>query len=119
MNDTVSWILMLSVKPGELENFRTLMEEMVAHTERNEPGTLAYEWFVSEDGSAVHLYERYADSAAALAHIAGFGENFAGRFMAAVEPTGYFVYGNPNDEVRSAVATMGARILGPFGGFAR
>ncbi|SRR5712692_5737185 len=64
MSDQVSWQVELAVKPGELDNFRTLTEEMVECT-RGEPGVLSYERFVSEDGKVVHVYERYADSAPA------------------------------------------------------
>jgi hypothetical protein len=29
MNDHVAWILEVAVKPGQMESFRTLMEDMV------------------------------------------------------------------------------------------
>ncbi len=118
MSDTVSWIVTLSVKPGELAAFRVLMEEMVAHAQ-TEPGTITYEWFVSDDGGTVHIYERYSDSAAALESSNAFGEHFAERFVAAVDVTGFYVYGNPNDAVREAHSGVGAQFLEPFGGFAR
>ena len=40
MEDQVSWVIELAVKPGELEAFKTLMEEMVAGTSL-EPTSLA------------------------------------------------------------------------------
>ncbi len=67
MADHVSWLLEVAVKPGELDTFKALMAEMVEST-RTEPGTLIYEWWISDDRSAIHLYERYADSPALLAH---------------------------------------------------
>ncbi len=118
MHDTVSWLVKVTVKPGELDAFRALMEEMVAHAQ-TQPGTLIYEWFVSDDGGAVHIYERYADSAAALDSNNAFGEHFAERFMTAVDVTGFYVYGNPNDAVRKAHGDVGAQFLESFGGFAR
>ncbi len=75
--------------------------------------------FVSEDGGACHIYERYADSAATMAHLNTFGSRFAERFLACVEPTGFYVYGAPSDEVRSVLDGFGATYLGGFGGFAR
>ncbi len=117
-NGTISWNLSLAVKPGQLETFRTLMMEMVAHTKK-ESGTVAYEWFVSDDGKAVDIYERYDDSAAALVHLGGFGEQFAERFMGAVDPTGLSVYGNPSTALRDGLEAFGAQYLAPFGGFAR
>ena len=117
MSDVVSWDLMLSVKDGKLEEFRALMDEMVAATQ-NEPGALIYEWFVSADGSAVHIYERYADSAATMAHLGSFA-GFADRFFGCVDPTGFYVYGNPDQAASDALTGSGAQIMGSFGGFAR
>jgi quinol monooxygenase YgiN len=118
MDDRVSWVLEVAVKPGQLENFRALMQEMVAST-RAEPGALGYEWFIGDDGRAVHLFERYADSAATLTHLANFGEQFAGRFLAAVDPTRFTVMGSPSNEVRAALSGFGPTFLRPFGGFTR
>jgi quinol monooxygenase YgiN len=118
MGDQVSWLLEVAVKPGQLEDFRALMHEMVESTQ-GAPGALSYEWFVSDDGGAVHLYERYADSAAVLTHLGAFGEKFAGRFLAAVDPTRFTVYGAPSAEAREALGGFGPTYLGPFGGFAR
>lgn len=71
MSSPVSWLVEVGVKPGQPESFTELMHEMVAST-RDEPGAWAYEWFVGV-GDIVHMYERYADSDAMLAHLAGFG----------------------------------------------
>jgi quinol monooxygenase YgiN len=69
MSNDVSWQVELAVKPGQLDNFRVLTSEMVEHT-RGEPGVLIYERFVSDDGTVVYVYERYADSASAISHLA-------------------------------------------------
>jgi quinol monooxygenase YgiN len=118
MNDHVSWLLELAVKPGELDNFKTVLNEMIESTEA-EPGTLMYEWSINEDGSVVHLYERFADSPGAVAHLSGFGEKFAQRFLAAVDPTRLSVYGTPSDDAKEALAALGPVYLTPLGGFAR
>ena len=55
MGDQVAWQVELAVKPGALNNFRALTEEMVEST-RGEPGVLCYERFVSADGTVVHIY---------------------------------------------------------------
>ena len=81
MGDQVSWQVELAVRSGELDKFRALTEEMV-ESARDEPGVLSYERFVSEDGQVVHVYERYADAAAAVARLRTFGRNFGGRFRA-------------------------------------
>lgn len=118
MSDVISWSLHLSVREGRLDEFRSLVPEMVAST-RSEEGALVYEWFVSPDEKTCHIYERYADSAAALAHLGTFGARFAERFLACLEPTGFFVYGDPSPEVRGVVDGFGAAYLGQFDGFSR
>src|SRR3954466_9334769 len=118
MNAPIAWLLEVTVKPGQLDTFRGLMEEMVAST-LAEPGALSYEWFMSDDGRVVHLYERYVDSAAAVAHLETFREWFAGRFLSAVDPTRFTVVGSPNDEAKSALSGFGPTFLSPFGGFVR
>ena len=117
MANTVSWNLQLAVIDGRLEDFRTLMHEMVAATEA-EPGARGYEWFVSDDGSSVHINERYAGSDAVMAHLGAFGAQFAERFLGCVQPTGLSVYGDPSAEARAALDGFGATYLGTFGGFA-
>jgi quinol monooxygenase YgiN len=116
--DRVSWLLELAVKPGKLEDFRALMDEMVEST-RAESGALAFEWFIGEDEDVVHIYERYADSEAVLTHLATFGETFAARFLDAVDATRLTVLGAPTDEARRSLTGLGATFLAPLGGFAR
>ena len=82
MDEQISWRVELAVKPGELENFQALTGEMVEAT-REEPGALSYERFVTDDGKFVHVYERYADSAAALVHLRKFGRIFGNGSRAA------------------------------------
>ncbi len=119
MSDQVYWLLEVSVKPGQTDTFKALMNEMVEATRANEPDTLNYEWSLSEDGATCHLYERYADSAAAMTHLASFGANFDERFLAVLDPTRFTVYGSPSAEVRDALGAFGAAYMTSAAGFAR
>lgn len=119
MSEDKDWLLKVSIKPGQLDTFKSVMAEMVAATEANEPDTLNYEWFISEDQQTCHIYERYVDSAATMIHFATFGEKFAERILATVEPTRFVVYGNPDETVRGALAGFGAVHMEEIGGFAR
>jgi quinol monooxygenase YgiN len=116
--DQISWVLQCDVKEGQLDAFNELMEEMVADTSE-EPGALNYEWYIADDAGAVHLYERYVDSDAAIAHLDGFKEKWAGRFMGCVNVTRFTVYGNTSDAAREVMAPLGAKQLGRWGGFSR
>lgn len=116
--NNVYWMLELSINPDQADNFPALMNDMVAATDANEPDTLAYEWHTSADGSTVHIYERYADSAAVMTHLGGF-QPFAGRFMEILTPQRFTVYGPASDEVKEALAVLGAAYMEPAGGFIR
>jgi quinol monooxygenase YgiN len=118
MDGQVSWQVELAVKPGELDNFRALTAEMVEST-RGEPGVLSYERFVSADGQTVHVYERYVDASAAVAHLRTFGRKFGGRFAGMVDRTRFTVYGTPSAELRGMLDEFGAVYLEPLGGFSR
>ena len=61
MSTIISWNLQVSIHDGRFDEFKSLMQEMVESTQK-ETGTLAYEWFLSEDSKSCHVYERYSDS---------------------------------------------------------
>ena len=119
MAGSVSWVLELRVKEGRSDELRALMEEMVSNTHAHEPGTQYYEWFMTADGSQCHLYERYADSAAALVHCHTFGARFAERFMSLLTPTRCTVYGSPDASVQGALSVLRPTYMGQAAGFHR
>ncbi len=119
MNANVYWVLELAVRPGRLNDLRSLMQDMVDAARTNEPGTLNYEWNVSDDGRACHIYVRYQDSTAVMTHMQAFGTRFTARFMELVTITRFVVYGSPDAEVKAALAAYGPVYLAPCGGFKR
>jgi quinol monooxygenase YgiN len=114
----VSWVIELAVKDGELGAFNELMEEMVSGTS-GEPQTLGYEWYISDDQGTVHIYEKYADSDAMVAHVKGFIEKWSGRFLGSCNVTRFVVYGDPSPAARELLDGFGATYLAPWGGFSR
>ena len=112
----IAWRVELQVKPGQFDNFRRLTGEMVAFA-RSEGGVLSYQRFVSQDGSQVYAYERYADSAAALAHLEIFKTRFAARFEAMVARQQFTVFGHPDPALKEVLDRFSAVYLKPFGDF--
>jgi quinol monooxygenase YgiN len=96
----------------------SVVNDLVAST-KNEPDARNYEWFASGDKKKIHLYERYTDSAAALAHLETFNEKFAQRLLATVDPARMVVYGDPTSEARKVLDGFGAIYMAQIGGFAR
>ncbi|HEX5074162.1 MAG TPA: antibiotic biosynthesis monooxygenase [Gemmatimonadaceae bacterium] len=115
----VSWMFELAVREGRDAEFRALMAEMAAATERGEPGALDYEWYVTDDGRRLHLFERYADAGAAMTHLATFGERYMRRFFDVLAPERITVYGAPDDRVRGALAQLAPQVMARAAGFSR
>jgi quinol monooxygenase YgiN len=118
MHTEVSWHVELAIKPGRLEDLRSLSDEMLAAA-RSEPGTLAYERFITADADRLVLYERYTDSAAAVSHLRAFGERFAARWGALIERKRFTVCGPASPELRAILDQFHPTYLAPFGGFSR
>ena len=126
MSDSVFFIVELEVNPSQIDDLRNVMREMVDVTRRDEPGTLSYEWFLTDDGTACHIYESYADPAAAVVHSATFPAELSRRAQAFL-PTRLTAYGTMTDEIRKkrieplqeGVPGISVVLLEPLGGFAR
>jgi len=101
----VAWHVRLAVRPGCLPALRALTAEM-ARSAATEPGVLAYERYVSADGTRVDVYERYADPASAAAHLERFGQRFAVRFEALVERRAFTVHGVVDARLRALLDPM-------------
>ena len=118
MSDTVSFLYEAAVKPGQVDELRTLMSELV-DSAQTEPGTLGYEWSLSDDQTVAHIDERYADSTATLNHLGRFRESALPRFLAAVEPRRLVVYGTPSEKVKEALEAINPVYMSAFEGFMR
>lgn len=116
MSEEVSWLLTLDMK--DLDGFKAVMADMVEATKAEE-GALHYEWFIGEDEMTAQIYERYTNSAAAVAHLKTFNERFANPFLAAVAPKGLAVMGEPSEDARKMLTAMGGAFFGPLGGFTK
>ena len=120
MTDThVAWMFELAIRDGMDADFRALMGEMAEATERNESQTLEYEWFVSDDGRRLHLWERYANEAAALAHLRNFDQRFARRFFTILRPERITLYGASVEGVRAAMGDLRPPVMVRAAGFSR
>lgn len=119
MENQVYWVLELELQTGQENAFHSLMEEMVAATQANEANTLNYEWSTSADGKLCHIFERYADSAAAITHLETFGEKYAKRFLEVLKPIRFVVYGAPNQALKDVLAGLNPTYMQPVAGFSR
>ncbi len=116
-SEQVYWVLTLAV--DDLEKFKSVVQKLVVATQKEEPGTLEYEYTVTDDQKTVDIVERYANSRAVLDHLANFGKNFSKDFMPLVKPVRFVVYGAPTDELKKALADFHPIYMTPFDGFTR
>jgi quinol monooxygenase YgiN len=58
----------LKVRDGQLEGFKRQAAEMMRRTREQDTGTLAYDWFLSEDGTQCEVHEAYVDADALVDH---------------------------------------------------
>jgi quinol monooxygenase YgiN len=113
----IYWVITFTV--DEMDKFKPLVNKLVAATEK-EPGAMQYEYTVGSDGKTVDIYERYADSKAAVTHLVdNFVPNFAKEFMALAKPQRFVVYGSASDDLKKTLADFHPAYMTSFDGFTR
>jgi quinol monooxygenase YgiN len=58
----------LKVRDGQLEGFKQQAAQMMRQTREKDTRTLAYDWFLSEDGTQCEVREAYVDADALVDH---------------------------------------------------
>jgi quinol monooxygenase YgiN len=119
MSENVILAVEFAIVPGRFEDFKTVAAEMIEATQHNEPGTLNYEWAISDDRQVCHVYERFRDSVAVMSHMERFNANFAARFGETVKLVRFVVYGRPSAQVKDALAGASPVYMAPFRGVSR
>ena len=114
----IYWMITCNVQPGQLTDFKQIVEQLVAAA-KSEPGTLAYEFSINADQSAINIFESYQDSSAVLSHVSQTFAPFAERFLALARISQFVIYGNPNNEVKKAFADFNPTYMTQFDGFTR
>lgn len=64
----------LKVREGQLEGFKRQAAEVMRQAKEKDTGTLAYDWFLSEDGTTCEVREAYVDADALIEHAQHVGE---------------------------------------------
>lgn len=119
MKNNIAWVFELTLKEGKLEELKKVMAKLSEIAEKEEEGTLNYEWTLSQDGKKCHVYERYIDSEAAVLHLNKLIANNVDKVMALGDITYFIVYGNPSEECRKILDGLGAVYMEFIGGFSR
>ena len=111
---TVEW----GIKPGGLDTFKSLANQAIDLVQANEPGMIGYQWYFNDDESKCYTVEWFNGSEAFMAHLQNVG-GILPKILEVSDITRFEVFGNPSEEARTALAGLGASIVGYYGGFTR
>jgi quinol monooxygenase YgiN len=118
-NDTVRFIVDLSIHDGKVGEFERVAQAMCASSQ-NESGTLAYSWYLSDDRKRCRLIETYTDADAAFAHLTGpVVKELVPQLLASSKVAAFEVYGDPGHKATEILMRFGAEIFKPWLGFNR
>ncbi len=102
------------IRAGQRAALETAMKDLVAFVEANEPRPLAYNMYVSEDGTRMTVVQLHPDSESVEEHMRLAGPIFA-RFADLLDMTSMDVYGAASAALLERLRTK-ARMLGLTGG---
>jgi len=116
VREEIYWVVTCSVRPGKFQEFRGVVDPLVAATEE-EPGSIAYDYSVNAEQTLVRIFETYRDSAAVVDHVTGTFSKFAEGFNACVSVDAFDVYGSPDAAAKEILDGFGSDYFTPFEGF--
>jgi hypothetical protein len=125
MSQPLVYIDTSEVREGALDDLKGAIEELVAFIDANEPRILAYNVYLSNDGSQMTVVHLHADSTSLDYHLDVAGPAFR-RFADLLTLSSIRVYGEPSDKALDQLHQK-ARLLGcedvivhaPHAGFTR
>lgn len=97
----------LKVREGKLEEFKRHAAEMMRVTRERDTGTLAYDWFISKDGTECEVHEAYVDPDALVDHAFHVLEAREALFADAAYDHRMAFYGDPSPRLMELVDRIG------------
>ena len=97
----------LKVREGKLEGFRRQAAEMMRVTQEQDTGTLAYDWFLSIDGTECEVHEAYVDADALVDHAFHVKEARDALFAEFAYDHQMAFYGEPTPRLAELVKRIG------------
>ena len=97
----------LRVRDGRLEEFKQQAAEMMRATREKDTGTLAYDWFLSADGTECEVHEAYVNADALVDHAFHVREARDAMFAEFAYDHRMAFYGEPSPQLRELVNRIG------------
>jgi quinol monooxygenase YgiN len=114
----IAYIIEFTINDGKQDEFTAKAKGYAEATEKNEPGTLGYQWWMQEDGSHCLLQETFESSEALLTHLGNVGPSLP-ELLAIAPITRFEVLGTASDQAKAALADLGAKHFPHLTGFDR
>ena len=93
----------MTVRPGQLEGFRTQAAECIRITKEKDTQTLRYDWFLSEDGTFCEVLESYTAPEGLVEHNRNILEARTKLFADYADNHFMTFYGEPSQQLRDLV----------------
>jgi quinol monooxygenase YgiN len=100
----------LKVREGKLEEFKRQAAEMMRQTREKDTGTLAYDWFLSNDGTECEVREAYVDPDALVEHAFHVREAREALFAGSAYDHKMAFYGDPSPRLLELVDKIGVDV---------
>jgi quinol monooxygenase YgiN len=100
----------LKIREGQLEGFKRQAAEMMRQTREKDTGTLAYDWFLSSDGTQCEVREAYVDPDALVEHAFHVREARDVMFEQFAYDHQMAFYGDPSPRLLELVNKIGVNV---------
>ncbi len=100
----------LKVRDGKLEGFTRQAAEMMRQTREKDTGTLAYDWYLSKDGTECEVREAYVDADALIDHALHVREARDALFAEYAYDHRMVFYGEPSPRLAELVERIGVDV---------
>jgi quinol monooxygenase YgiN len=98
MSDLILYVDTSDVREGALEELKPAIRELVDFVEANEPRLIAYNVYLSSDGTKMTVVNVHPDSASLEYHMTVAGPLFR-QFVELVTLSSIHIYGEPSEKV--------------------
>jgi quinol monooxygenase YgiN len=100
----------LKIRDGQLEGFKRQAAEVMRQAKEKDTGTLAYDWFVSKDGTECEVREAYVDAGALVDHAFHVREARDALFAEFAYDHKMAFYGEPSPRLLELVNKIGVNV---------
>ena len=118
MDSNISWHVEAKIKKGKLDELKEWITKASYQVKKHEIGTLAYEFWLSQDKEYIHYYNRYLNSDALILHMNNISQMLP-ELLKLATPNKITVYGPANDSVIKILKHLNPSYFNNYGGFTR